>query len=108
MAAWKQIAFALVVLVAAAAAWVRFFPGAPEILDRWGIEWAHASTPRAGIGEAEGTEQGAGRLTPVVTAPVAMATINDRLQAIGTGRAKATVTVNPYTAGRLTEFRLQT
>lgn len=107
MAAWKQIAFGLVVLVAAAAAWVRFFPGAPEILDRWGIEWAHASTPRAGAGEAGSAEQGAGRLTPVVTAPVAMATVNDRLQAIGTGRAKATVTVNPYTAGRLTEFRVQ-
>ena len=107
MAAWKQIAFALVVLVAAAAAWVRFFPGAPEILDRWGIEWAHASTPKldtgkTGTAEATGAEQ-----TPVVTAPVAMATINDRLQAIGTGRAKATVTVNPYTAGRLTQFLVQ-
>ena len=107
MAAWKQIAFALVVLVAAAAAWVRFFPGAPEILDRWGIEWAHASTPRlnggkTGAAETRGTQQ-----TPVVTAPVTMATINDRLQAIGTGRAKATVTVNPYAAGRLTQFLVQ-
>ena len=40
MAAWKQLLLALVVLVAAAAAWVKFFPGAPEILAGWGIEWA--------------------------------------------------------------------
>ncbi len=40
----------------------------------------------------------------VVAMPVSSATINDRLQAIGTGRANATVAVNPYSAGRLTEF----
>ncbi|TIO53624.1 MAG: efflux RND transporter periplasmic adaptor subunit, partial [Mesorhizobium sp.] len=34
-------------------------------------------------------------------------TINDRLQAIGTGRANATVTVNPYSSGRLTELPVQ-
>jgi RND family efflux transporter MFP subunit len=34
---------------------------------------------------------------------VTLATINDRLQAIGTGRANASVTVNPYDSGRLTE-----
>ncbi|MGB3643048.1 MAG: efflux RND transporter periplasmic adaptor subunit [Mesorhizobium sp.] len=108
MAAWKQIAFALVVLVAAGVAWVRYFPGAPEILDRWGIEWAHASTPKQDAGEAAArTGGGAGAQVPVVTAPVASATINDRLQAIGTGRAKATVTVTPYTAGRLTEFLVE-
>jgi RND family efflux transporter MFP subunit len=32
------------------------------------------------------------------------ATINDRLQAIGTGRANATVAVTPYEAGRMTEL----
>lgn len=110
MAAWKQILFALVVLVAATAAWIRFFPGAPEVLDRWGIEWAHASTPATGTDKADAAKQGGAqdaRQTPVVTAPVSLATINDRLQAIGTGRAKATVTVNPYTAGRLTRFLVQ-
>ena len=48
MATWKQIVFALVILVAAAAAWVRFFPGAPEVLARWGIDWAYAATPPTG------------------------------------------------------------
>jgi RND family efflux transporter MFP subunit len=40
----------------------------------------------------------------IVASPVGTATINDRLQAIGTGRANATVTVNPYSSGRLTEL----
>lgn len=108
MAAWKQITFALVVLVAAAAAWLRFFPGAPDVLGRWGIEWAHASTPKADAREAaaEPANQ-ASQQTPVVTAAVAMSTINDRLQAIGSGRAKATVTVTPYAAGRLTRFLVE-
>ena len=47
---------------------------------------------------------GAGQRATVVALPAGTATINDRLQAIGTGRANATVTVNPYTSGRLTEF----
>lgn len=114
MAAWKQILVALVVLVAAAAAWVAFFPGAPETLNRWGIDWAHASTPKSEAGKpgnaaADGKSRGDqnARQALVVTSPVTTATINDRLQAIGSSRAKATVTVTPYTSGRLVEFLVQ-
>jgi RND family efflux transporter MFP subunit len=110
MATWKQIVLSLVILAAAAFAWVLFFPGASDVLNRWGIEWAHASTPRADAGSAK-ADQGAGddggRQVMVVVQPVETATINDELQAIGTGRAKATVTVNPYSSGRLTEFLVQ-
>lgn len=111
MAAWKQLLLCLVILVAAAAAWVRFFPGAPDVLARWGIDWAVAATPKTeGATAGAGQQQGGGRTqakAAVVTAPVTTATINDRLKAIGTGRAKATVTVNPYASGRLTEFVAQ-
>ncbi|KQZ97798.1 secretion protein HylD [Mesorhizobium sp. Root157] len=109
MTAWKQLVLALVILVAAAAAWVRFFPGAPEVLARWGIEWAHASTPATETGSIRRNAQGAGehQKVIVVTAPATAATINDRLQAIGTGRAKATVGVTPYGSGRLTEVLVQ-
>ncbi|MEP9399524.1 efflux RND transporter periplasmic adaptor subunit [Mesorhizobium sp. KR2-14] len=107
MAAWKQIAFALVLLLVAAAAWVRFFPGAPEMLARWGIDWADAAASRteattAAAGGARGAGRG-GPQTAVVSATVASATINDRLQAIGTGRANASVAVTPDEAGRMTE-----
>lgn len=108
MAAWKQIVFLLVILVVAAAAWVRFFPGAPEVPARWGIEWANAATPKA-MAPEKASGQGGERMPQiaVVTAPVRSATINDRLSAIGTGRANASVAVNPYEAGRLTEFLVQ-
>ena len=39
-----------------------------------------------------------------MTAPVVSATINDKLSAIGTGRANNSVTVKPYASGRLTEI----
>jgi len=112
MAAWKQIVFALVVLVAAAAAWVRFFPGAPEVLARWGIDWAYAAAPNVTTGAVDTTRQatgsnGAGQRATVIALPAGTATINDRLQAIGTGRANASVTVNPYSSGRLTEFLVE-
>lgn len=112
MATWKQIVLSLVILAAAAFAWVLFFPGASDVLNRWGIEWAHASTPKPGAdaakaGSGQGTHDGGTRTVTVVAQPVKTATINDRLQAIGTGRAKATVTVNPYSSGRLTELLVQ-
>jgi RND family efflux transporter MFP subunit len=106
MAAWKQIVFTLVILVVAAAAWARFYPGAPEILARWGIDWAYGATAKTeGAAAAGGNRQGGrGQQTAVITAPVTSATINDRLQAIGTGRANASVAINPYSSGRLTEL----
>ncbi|MET3518807.1 efflux RND transporter periplasmic adaptor subunit [Mesorhizobium abyssinicae] len=109
MAAWKQIVFALVILVAAAAAWVRFFPGAHEVLARWGIEWADAATSARTTGAVNPARQASGRDSTrrpanVVALPASTATINDRLQAIGTGRANASVTVNPYSSGRLVQF----
>jgi RND family efflux transporter MFP subunit len=107
MSVWKQLAVSLVVLVAAAAAWVKFFPGSEKVLASWGIEWAAASTPK---NEATGATRrgdggnGGGQPMSVVAQAATTGTINDRLQAIGTGRANATVAVTPYTSGRLTEF----
>ncbi|MDX8501667.1 efflux RND transporter periplasmic adaptor subunit [Mesorhizobium sp. VK4C] len=108
MSSWKQIVVAVVIVVAAAAAWARFYPGAPEVLARWGMDWAIAATPpateRAANGSVQAGRSRAGQVVTIVATPTGTATINDRLQAIGTGRANATVTVNPYSAGRLTEL----
>jgi RND family efflux transporter MFP subunit len=106
MAAWKQLLLALVVLVAAAAAWVKFFPGAPEILAGWGIDWAQttvSATPEKG----QEPRRNNGPQTAVITAPVVEAVINDKLSAIGTGRANNSVTVKPYTAGRVTSIEVE-
>ncbi|TPJ32265.1 efflux RND transporter periplasmic adaptor subunit [Mesorhizobium sp. B2-8-3] len=111
MSSWKQIVAAFVILVAAVAAWARFYPSAPQILARWGMDWAIAATPPAAESAAAGPGQSgrnrAGQIVTIVASPAGTATINDRLQAIGTGRANATVTVNPYSSGRLTELLVQ-
>lgn len=112
MAAWKQLFLALVILVAAAAGWAYFYPGAPDVLARWGIDWTPASArgtdePAQARGERRGPGGGGRPQMAVITAPVERATINDRLTAIGTGRANQAVIVNPFSAGRLTEVLVQ-
>ncbi|WP_269932329.1 efflux RND transporter periplasmic adaptor subunit [Aminobacter sp. HY435] len=111
MTAWKQIVLALVIVLAAATGWVLFVPGSGDVLARWGIDWAQASTGAA-ADQAQATNGNGARRqdgrpgqpqTPVVTQPVTTGTINDRLAAIGTGRALTSVAVNPYSTGRLTE-----
>lgn len=111
MSVWKQLVLSLVVLLIAAAAWVKFFPGSHDILTSLGMDWATAfaakpETNDAGS-KAGGGNGGAAAPMSVVAGAVTQATINDRLQAIGTGRAYATVTVAPYSSGRLTEFMVQ-
>ncbi len=110
MAFWKQLLVSLVVLLVAAGLWVRFFPGAPALLASWGIDWipvATAETPPQGAAGPRGpggAGAGPGRAAPLVVAePVVIATINDRLSAIGTGRAASSVVVTPFASGRLTE-----
>ncbi|TPK43184.1 efflux RND transporter periplasmic adaptor subunit [Mesorhizobium sp. B2-5-4] len=108
MSSWKQIVLAFVIVVAAAAAWARFYPAAPGVLTRWGMDWAYGATPPAKDTAAAGARQtGRTRIATIVASPASMATINDRLQAIGTGRANASVTVNPYSSGRLAELLVE-
>ncbi|AWC22627.1 Multidrug transporter MdtA [Aminobacter sp. MSH1] len=108
MAAWKQIVLATVIVLAAAAGWVLFVPGSRDVLASWGIDWARAATEKAEQASGGNGRQGGGRggqaQTPVVTQPVTTGTINDRLSAIGTGRALNSVVINPYASGRLTEI----
>jgi RND family efflux transporter MFP subunit len=108
MSLWKQIVVSIALLAVAAASWVAFFPGAPKVLARWGLEWASAATSKADQ-KKDGDPGGrpGGRMqASVITAPVAVATINDKLSAIGTGRAKSSVVVKPYASGRLTEINV--
>lgn len=108
MKIWKQLLLCLMVLLLAAGAWAYFTPEGRRMLASQGFDWA---LPEAGPAEPApaGTSSagGGGQAPSVVTAAVASATINDRLQAIGTGRANATVAVTPYTSGRLIEYLVQ-
>jgi len=105
MAFWKQLLISAVVVVAAVALWVRFFPGAADTLSRLGLDWMPVATATAKPdGEQPRNAARQNSTRPIVVAePVANATINDRLYAIGTGRAVNSVTVTPSASGRLTE-----
>ncbi len=105
MAVWKQLLIALVVLAAAAFAWIRFVPGAHDVLAGLGMEWATGAVAPRSTGEtASQAKAGDGPRTAVITADVKSAVINDRLSAIGTGRANNSVTVKPYSPGRVTRI----
>ena len=105
MSFWKQLAVSLVVIVVAVGLWARFFPGAPAMLDRWGLDWAVAAVP-APDEESAPDQDRDGNQQPglVVASQIETATINDRISAIGTGRALNSVTVTPFSSGRLTEM----
>ncbi|MDN2565090.1 efflux RND transporter periplasmic adaptor subunit [Aquibium sp. A9E412] len=113
MSWWKQLLLSLVVLAVAAGLWLRYMPGAPQMLAELGIP-----VPGFLAGSQETAEAGGGapgRGGPprfgggglVVTGPIVNATINDRLSAIGTGRALNSVVVTPYASGRLVEIAVQ-
>ena len=105
MSIWRQIALTLVVALVATAIWARFYPGAGDQLARWGVDWLPFATAGSPPQETAGAQ--APRRAPssgVVTAPVVELTINDRLQAIGTGRAVRSVEVTPFASGRMVEL----
>lgn len=105
MSIWRQIALTLVVVLVAATVWARFYPGAGDQLAHWGVDWlpfATAGAPPQETARAQAPRRASS--SGVVTAPVVEITINDRLQAIGTGRAVRSVEVTPYASGRMVEL----
>ena len=122
----KQILVSVVIIVAAAAGYVLLVPGSTDTLARFGISLPaaaatndHAATApqpsggqQAGVVRQVGSAGGAGagragfgaRSMVVLTAPVTLATINDRLTAIGEGAAAQAVTVMSPAAGTLKEL----
>ena len=116
----RQLLLSIVVLAIAGAGYVYFVPGAAETLERFGITlpaFAATSdeagaTQRGQSGQQVRTRQGGGgggfrrggRELVVVTAAVTIATINDRLTAIGEGEAAHSVTVMSPAAGTLREL----
>ncbi|CAN7199887.1 efflux RND transporter periplasmic adaptor subunit [Phyllobacterium sp. LjRoot231] len=97
MRLWKQLIFAVLILAVAGAGWLYFFPGSKAGIDR---NSTAATEPAGGQGQRRGGQA----LPLVVVRTAAEAKINDKLSAIGTGKAKSSVAVTPFTAGRLTEI----
>lgn len=112
MAFWKQALLSLILILAAALAWAKFYPGSAQTLAGWGVTLpaylTRESVAAAPGQNAPGASQGSGQRNrpsqPVIASTVTEETINNRLSAIGTGRARQTVAVMPFASGRLTEF----
>lgn len=106
MAVWKQMLMALAVLATAAGIWITVFPGASAMLSAIGIEFAERAQDNSAT-NSEQSQSLAGadghEATEVIVSPVTEATINNRLSAIGDGRAVRSVTINPSVTGRLVE-----
>ncbi len=96
MKLWKQALISIVVLAAAVALWARTFPIAASFLERAGIATASVEPPAD-----RASQPSRGGPPVVIGTPVRQATINDRVSAIGDGRAARSVTVAPYDSGRV-------
>ncbi len=118
----RQILISLLIVGAVAAAYVFLVPGAPEQLARFGINLPVAPAAEVAAGPGGGAPaaagggqrpgggaggRGGGRTMIVVTAPVVLATINDRLTAIGEGAAARSVTVMSPATGTLVELLVE-
>lgn len=120
----RQLLVSLVLIVAAAYAWLFFAPGAPQLLAGWGVALPFGPVAEAqesparppgpgggqnagpgGPGGGGGRPGGfAGRATNVITSAVKLATINDTLAAIGEGTPVRSVTVTAPAGGELAEI----
>ncbi len=115
MRLWKQLLICLVILVAGLGVWAHFVPGADAMLAKAGVPQTLIALVAKPAGEAKGggqgqgsgqgrRNQGGGGGAPlVVTQPVDVAVVNDRLNAIGNGAAILSVSVTPQATGNLTE-----
>jgi len=107
MKVWKQLLLTVFLLLAALAGWVYFYPGAGQVLARVGIDWLPQPPAQQNVAARQGDagrNGGARPATLVVAEPAGRETINNRLTAIGTGRAVETVSVTPYTSGMMTRL----
>ena len=98
----SQLILAVIVLGGAIALWVEYVPEARPWLERTGIaEKLGISMPASE--QAAPAQFGPRGAPTVVTLPVAIGTLNDRVSAIGDGRAAKSVAVRSEAAGRITE-----
>lgn len=119
MAFWKQLLIAIVLVAAGLAGWVWVAPGAGDKLVSWGVPQglvtAIAPTKTAENktgGQGQGNQGGGNRngggngpqATLIAMKAVTTGVVNDRLSAIGDGKAVQSVQVMPQAAGTITEI----
>ncbi len=116
MRVWKQVGVCLAVAGAGLCLWGFYSPEARNLLAGIGIgktsvgavevAASGARTPGSSSGQNAGAARRDGNATLVAMAPVKQGTVNDRLNAIGSGEAIQSVVVMPQTSGTLSEIRI--
>lgn len=113
MAIVKQIAITVLVLCFILAGGVYAFPSLLESLARYNLDIAPlrqvAALNAAESATPGGAAAGAGRggrqrEALVITAPVSNGVINDRLTAVGNGRAAQSIAISPLVSGQIVEI----
>lgn len=114
MSVLKQGAAALVIVGIAGFAWLKLDPNAATTLERYNLDHpvltALAAPQASQEGQPAGGPEGGARpetARMVVTEPAGTAEVNDRLTAIGDGKAINSVTVTPYVTGNLAEVLVE-
>jgi RND family efflux transporter MFP subunit len=107
MRVWKQVGVCLALAGAGLCLWGFYSPEARNLLASIGIGKTPAGAVEvAASGQNAGGARRNGNATLVVMAPVKQGTVNDRLNAIGSGEAIQSVVVMPQTSGTLSEIRI--
>jgi RND family efflux transporter MFP subunit len=107
MSFFKQALISLIILALAGAAWLYLDPRAAMMLRSAGMDWLPVASAPAAPPEQGGALRRGANTVGVVTDAVGLETINDRLAALGTGRAHRSVSVTPSESGRLIEWLVE-
>ncbi|WP_231582089.1 efflux RND transporter periplasmic adaptor subunit [Puniceibacterium sp. IMCC21224] len=101
----KQIILGLIVIAGTIAVWVTYVPSAAGWLDRVGLLDA-LGIDMAEAAQSDGATQqrGGGGATQVIAVAVTQGVLNDRITAVGDGRALRSVTVRPKVTGTITRI----
>jgi len=108
MAFLKQLILGIVVIAATLAIWVTYVPSAAGWLNSTGlpqlvgVELAEAAVQDSGGGGPRG-----GGAAQVIAEPVSIGTLNNRITAVGDGRAVRSVTVRSEATGRIAEMTFE-
>lgn len=108
----KQLFATILIFVFALFGWVYFFPNAIDTLARYNLDVGplksvaalnSAADSKSNTGNGKRQRRGS-RQPLVITAPVMTGIINDRLTAIGSGRATQSVSVTPLVSGQIVDL----
>ncbi len=100
----KQTALGAALIAATLVVWLTYVPTAGDWLRSTGVPEALGIDMAQAAEAVPGGERRGGGPSQIITAPVTQGTLNDRVTAVGDGRALRSVTVRSEATGRIVEL----